>query len=73
MVRRTKVKTKIYSRTLKRKLKKEGREEDFSVEFYNSVAQSKCQYCAPFQDENWIGSKHGKHGKTKPKYKNKRQ
>jgi hypothetical protein len=72
MARRTKRKTRIYARQIKKKLKRTQMEENFNIIFIKKVGQANCHYCAPFDGENFMGKKHGKHGKTKPKYKNKR-
>lgn len=59
-----------------RRKKKDNKLETNSKVYMRTVrftdGQHNCPICGPWEGENSCGKRHGKHGKTKRKYKDKR-
>lgn len=71
MSRSTKKKLKHYMKKHTAALAKEDNEQAYQ-KIKIAQGQHGCTICPPWKFENAVGKKHGKHGKTKPKYKDKR-
>lgn len=69
MSRNTKRKRIAESRSLKKKVERLGITKMSLIK--SVLGQSGCKICPPFKDENSVGEKHSKYGKTKRKYKSK--